>query len=362
MDTLEITLRIFGGIVLILLNAMFVLTEFGLTRLRQYDKEELEENPALDRAWEMTNKLEIYLTGCQLGISTTSVLLGVIFEPAVTKLIEPLITMFGFSSGTVKSISIVVGLIIINLAHKIWGEQAPTYFGVEKPIKAAKFGSGFLYWWTKIMYPFIIFGDGLAKWTLKLFGVEMTRSWVEQEGQSNDSEEKNNDNTQARTTTRTAIVDFLKEKTSLSKDRVDEIVKSYDIGNTPATKIMVKLKNVISLDESIDFQENIERIAQSKHSRYPLMNQSGKQYAGNIYVPSILLNYEALNTGKKKISSLTKGKMTRDCSISISELIDAFQSEDQELCMLLENNNVVGLVTLTDAIENVFGQLKDPLD
>lgn len=98
----------------------------------------MEEHKQLDRAWQMTEKLEIYLTGCQLGISATSILLGVIFEPAVTRLLEPVISVFGFSETATASISIVVGLVFINLVHKIWGEQAPTYFGVEQPLRAAE--------------------------------------------------------------------------------------------------------------------------------------------------------------------------------------------------------------------------------
>ena len=65
MESLEIGLRIFGGIVLIGVNAYFVAIEFALTRLRQYPKSELN-TPGLELAWDMTNDLEFYLTTCQV--------------------------------------------------------------------------------------------------------------------------------------------------------------------------------------------------------------------------------------------------------------------------------------------------------
>jgi CBS domain containing-hemolysin-like protein len=61
---IEMTFRLIGGIVLLLANAFFVAVEFALTRLRQYDYSEIKGDKSLERAWEMTERLEIYLTGC----------------------------------------------------------------------------------------------------------------------------------------------------------------------------------------------------------------------------------------------------------------------------------------------------------
>jgi len=178
---LELILRFAGGIFLILANAFFVITEFALTRVRQFDKEDFQGHPGLERAWQITEKLEIYLTGCQLGISSTSVLLGIVFEPAVTELIHPVVALFGISGGAASAVSITISVVLINLVHKIWGEQAPTYWGVEQPIRVLRYTAIPLHYWTRVTKPFILLGDGLAKWTLKLFGVTIERSWAEEE-------------------------------------------------------------------------------------------------------------------------------------------------------------------------------------
>jgi CBS domain containing-hemolysin-like protein len=118
--SLTIAFQLLGGVFLLAANAFFVAIEFALTRLRQYDKEELGDDPGLQRAWKMTEELEIHLTGCQVGITTTSILLGVIAEPGVTKLIQ-LIIPTGIGSFSSHSISIVLSLIIINFVHTVWG-------------------------------------------------------------------------------------------------------------------------------------------------------------------------------------------------------------------------------------------------
>jgi len=181
MTATELALRIAGGLALVAGNALFVLTEFALTRARHVGGDAFGDAPSLRRAWKMTEELEIYLTGCQLGISTMSVLLGVIAEPGVTALLRPAAGWLGLHGTALSVTSVVTSVALINLVHKVWGEQAPTYFGVEAPVKAARIGAPIVYVWTKVFYPLVLLGDGLAKATLRLFGVEVTRSWVNEE-------------------------------------------------------------------------------------------------------------------------------------------------------------------------------------
>jgi len=47
---------------------------------------------------------------------------------------------------------------------------------------------------------------------------------------------------------------------------------------------------------------------------------------------------------------------------SVSDAFDQFQAESQELALVIEDGEVVGLITATDAMEAVMGQLEDPLD
>ena len=89
MTPLEVGVRLLAGGALILANGFFVAIEFALTRVRQYSEAEFDE-PGLRRAWEMTDELEIYLTGCQVGITASSIAVGIVAEPALAALFEPL--------------------------------------------------------------------------------------------------------------------------------------------------------------------------------------------------------------------------------------------------------------------------------
>jgi CBS domain containing-hemolysin-like protein len=54
--------------------------------------------------------------------------------------------------------------------------------------------------------------------------------------------------------------------------------------------------------------------------------------------------------------------MTVSADTSVSDAIDRFQAERQELALVLADGETVGLLTATDALEAVMGELEDPLD
>lgn len=44
-----------------------------------------------------------------------------------------------------------------------------------------RYGAAPLYWFNRLISPLITLGDWVAKWTLRLFCVEMTGAWLETE-------------------------------------------------------------------------------------------------------------------------------------------------------------------------------------
>ncbi len=346
---LEIVFRLLGGIFLLIANAFFVAVEFALTRLRQYDANEIRGDKGLERAWEMTKKLEIYLTGCQVGITSTSILLGVVAEPAVTELIALLIDIDSIGSVSAHSVSIVISVVVINFVHTVWGEQAPTYFGVERAKTVSKYCASPLYWWTKSIYPVLYVGDWLTKGTLRLFGITMERSWMEEsieEGSKSDLKDK--------------MVELL-ERGNLSKDRRREVVNALEIDEMPVRDVMVPGAEIIFLSTQNSMSENMSCV-QSGKSRYPLCGETEDDALGVIYTSEMLANIEALSSDKMKLTDLCRPVMTVPPEMPVSELIDQFQNKNQELALIMENGTIQGLATLTDALEAIVGSAEDPMD
>ncbi|WP_338728716.1 hemolysin family protein [Haladaptatus sp. DJG-WS-42] len=362
MSEFTTALRLVGGLVLLLANAFFVTTEFSLTRVRQFSREEFS-GAGLDKAWEMTEKMEIYLSGCQVGITISSVGLGVVAEPAVATVFSGAFGLLGITSGGHTALSVAFALGMINIAHIVVGEQAPTYLGVERTKLVARYCAPVLYWWTKVMSPVIIVSDKIAKGLLGLFGVEIGRSWTDEEG---------SDGPSTRRELRSRVGDMLDEG-DLTDERRKEVMNALEIGTTPVYEVMVPRDSIVTLSTANSLEENLDIIAENPHGRFPLVGDSLEDFQGIVYAPALLQDLEAVTEGSVSLQSVAAEPLSIDGRTAVSEVIDTFQAENQELAFVTEvpdaaadaadvTGSVVGLVTATDAFEAITGDLEDPLD
>ena len=347
-------LRLLGGLGLLLGNGFFVTTEFAMTRVRQFDEGEfLGHGRGLKRAWKMTERLEIYLTGCQVGITICSVGLGVVAEPAVTAVMDPLLGAVGVTSGGHTTLSVLLALGVVNILHVVVGEQAPTYLGIERAKLVAGYGSGPLYVWTKLMYPVIIVADWVAKTLLGLFGIEISRSWTEAEAESGHATTR----AELRSEMGTSLAQL-----GVSEERQSEVINALDIGQMPVSEIAVDRDDIVAISTTDDFETNMDRIDGTPYVRFPLIGDSIESFVGVVYAPTLLHNYEALASGATTIEELATPPLTVSPDTAISDFIDRCQAENQELALVVSGDDVVGLLTATDAFEAITGELEDPMD
>jgi CBS domain containing-hemolysin-like protein len=347
MEPLEIGLRILGGIILIGVNAYFVAIEFALTRVRQYPESEFD-TPGLELAWEMTNDLEFYLTTCQVWISATSIALGIIAEPGLAALIEPV-----FENTTLASIGAgsLLGFLIINLVHLTHGEQTPTYLGVERSKQVARYGARPLYWFAKILAPAIWVGDSVAKATLGLFGIEMTQAWTETEKEV----------IETRADLRTRVGSVLKEG-ELAVERREEIMNALTIGEQSVREVMISPDDIVALSTEDSPEANFQKLEEYPHTRYPLVGEDLTDFRGIVYSPALFSHREKLSSDTGAFTELAAPTMTLSPDTDVSDAIDQFQTERQEMALVIEDGEVIGLVTVTDLLETIIGDIEDPLD
>jgi IMP dehydrogenase len=347
MSTAAVVVRLVAGIALILANGFFVAIEFALTRARQYPEAEFDE-PGLRRAWEMTDDLELYLTSCQVGITASSIAVGIVAEPALAALFEPL---FAGSALAGIGLGAVIAFLIINLVHLTHGEQTPTYLGVERTKFVCRYGATPLYWFYRLIAPLIRLGDGIAKWTLKLFGVEMTGAWLETE----------TDSIESRADLRNRLGSVLEEG-DLPEDRREEVLSALRIGDTTVEEVMLPTDDLVALSIADDAETNWERMAETPHTRYPVVGEDLTDFRGVLYTPRLARHREAFVDGDLDLESMASPPMTLSPDTTVSDAIDQFQAERQELALVVADGDVVGFLTVTDAVEEVMGDLRDPID
>jgi CBS domain containing-hemolysin-like protein len=98
------------------------------------------------------------------------------------------------------------------------------------------------------------------------------------------------------------------------------------------------------------------------HTRYPLVGEELTDFEGIVYFPVLAQHREALAEGEVDFAELAAPPMTLSPDVDVSDAIDQFQAESQELALVIEDGEVVGMVTVTDLLESVMGDVEDPLD
>ncbi len=222
---------------------------------------------------------------------------------------------------------------------------------MEKPLEVSALFAPVLYGWTWLAYPVIFVGDHLAKATLRLMGIQLTRSWTDE------GEEK----IQSRADLREHLGRLLSEG-ELSDERRKEVLNALDIEARTTRSIMIDRSDIRAIRVDRSFEENLELIDETRYARYPLIDNHPDRFLGIIYLPALLPNIKALRNGSLSWQEIAVEPMSVPADLPVSELVDRFQAERQEMAMVTEGENVVGLVTSTDALEAIIGELRDPYD
>lgn len=119
-------------VVIIILSAFFVASEFALMAAKQHRLERRAATVAGRAALKNSAELTLVLAGAQLGITVCTLALGAITKPAVHHALMPLLEA-GLPAGAADVAAFVLALIIVTFLHLVIGEMAPKSWAIAHP-------------------------------------------------------------------------------------------------------------------------------------------------------------------------------------------------------------------------------------
>src|SRR5215468_7708335 len=125
---------------LLLANAFFVAAEFAIVKVRGARIDDLAKrgSPLANVARKIIHNLDASLAAAQLGVTFASLGLGWVGEPAVARVVEPLLAVVGiWSPEVIHGVSFAVAFACITGLHIIVGEQMPKFLGIRHPQEVA---------------------------------------------------------------------------------------------------------------------------------------------------------------------------------------------------------------------------------
>lgn len=291
----------------------------------------------------VTSALDSYLSATQLGITLASLALGWIGEPALAIIIDPL---FGHwlkdDPILMHSVSIATAFTIITLLHVVFGELVPKSIAIQKTEAAVMLVVRPLYIFAKIFRPIIYIFDHLAALALKLIGIQPAH-----ESDLVHSEEE------------IKLIAGASQRGGIIDKTESEIIKNaVDFSDKIAREIMVPRQDMECLYLENSYEENLDIVKQTNHTRYPVCDEDKDNIVGMIHLRDILMK-----EGEKDITKMLREVLFVPESISVSEVLHTMKKRHIHMAIVIdEYGGTSGLISLEDVLEELVGDIQDEHD
>jgi len=341
---LFISLYLLSVVVLVFLNGFFVAAEFAMVKVRTSRLEALEaEGQWRARyALRILNQLNAYLSACQLGITLASLALGWIGEPAVAKLLTPLLSSF-LPEFAIQTISFIIAFSIITTFHITLGEQIPKTYAIRHAEAVTLWASIPMVIFYKLMFPFIWSLNGLSNWVLR-------RAGVEPEGETDT----------AHTDEEIRVIMQESHKSGyLDHTEIALMDNIFQFAETQAREIMIPRTEMACLYANLPFAETRKMVIELMHTRYPICDLDKDNIIGFVHIKDLMKADDELDDIRKVMRPM----LTVPESMSISMLLKQMQKQRTAMALLIdEYGGTSGLVTVEDILEEIVGEIHDEFD
>jgi len=334
-------------IILIALTAFFVASEFAVVKIRTSRVDQLvaEGNKKAVLAKKVVSDLDYYLSACQLGITVTALGLGALGKPTVERLLYPVFDYLNVSASISAVASYAIAFILVTFLHVVVGEMAPKTMAIQFSEKLTLLLSPPLYWFGKIMYPFIWALNGASRVILRGFGVKPAghdQAYSEDEikiimSQSYEGDENN-------------------------KTKLSYLENVFVFDERDAKDIMVPRTELVTLNQNMTYDDIIPILDEHNYSRYPVIEDGDKDnIVGVVNVKKILPDMVA--TRAHQLSEFVReipfvSEVTR-----IQDAMIKMQQERVHMAVVVdEYGGTAGILTMEDILEELVGEIRDEFD
>jgi CBS domain containing-hemolysin-like protein len=327
------------GLATLVVNAFFVGAEFALISVRRSQIEPYaEEGDRRARAvlWGLEH-VSALLAAAQLGITLCTLVLGVVAEPAIEHLLEPVFHALGVPAGAGRAVSFVIALVLATYLHMLLGEMVPKNVALAEPVRSALLLGPPLVALARALRPVIFTVNAFANGLLKLLRVEAR-------------------NEVAATFTDTELAEIVKDagEAGLIDDRAQErLHDALELGSRPVRDVVVPLERVVYARMGIT-PEELERLsADSGFSRFPVVDE-GRRIIGYLHVK------DALDAPRRdlpfRLRDMRPIARVRE-NTPLDDVLTAMRGSRTHLAAVLgADGRLAGLVTMADVLRELFGQ------
>ncbi|WP_425836682.1 hemolysin family protein [Streptomyces fractus] len=327
------------GLATLVVNAFFVGGEFALISVRRSQIEpHAEEGDRRARSvmWGLEH-VSALLAAAQLGITLCTLVLGIVAEPAIAHLLEPVFNAVGVPHGLVHPISFVIALTVATYLHMLLGEMVPKNIALAEPVRSALLLGPPLVAVARALRPVIFAINAFANGLLKLLRVE-----AKDEVTATFSDDE--------------LARMVKDSSEagLIDDRAQErLHDALELGRRPIKDVVLPIEKVVYARVGVT-PEELERLsAESGFSRFPVVDE-GRRIVGYLHVKDAL---DAMPRDLPfRVPDMRSIARVRETT-PLDDVLTAMRGSRTHVAAVLgADGRLAGLVTMEDVLRELFGQ------
>ena len=342
-------LFLLGVAVLVAANGFFVASEFALVRARQSRLEQLrdEGKRGASLALEQVDRIDEYLSACQLGITMASLGIGFLGEPAIASLLEdPLGSVV--SHGVAVAIAIAFAYVITTSLHITVGEQVPKIYSIFHAEGTARRVARPLYLFRAAFKPFIWLLNTASNWLLRLVGVDPRSAEFEEVTSSDDLK---------------LLIVQSAQGGKIDPGEAGMLSGVFHLHEQQARQVMTPIPAVVTVDLSETAETALQLMVDSGHTRLVVTeNFNTDRIKGIVHANSLVR--KLMNEGPQaSIESSVKDALIVPETKALDDLLADLQRERASMAVVVdEYGRTAGIVSVEDIIEEVVGEIADETD
>ncbi|MFJ8133131.1 hemolysin family protein [Streptomyces hydrogenans] len=325
----------------------FVAAEFSLTTVERGELEAAVERGERGAAGALkaVKSLTFQLSGAQLGITVTNLVVGMLSEPSIAALIKGPVEALGFSASVASSIALVIGTALSTVVLMVVGELVPKNWAISSPLAVAKVVATPQRVFTAAFKPLISHLNNTANRILRRLGMEP----AEELASARSPQEL------------VALARHSAKEGALEADTAELFVRTLNLAELTAENVMTPRVQVTALEVQATAEDVANATRATGLSRFPVYRGNLDTVVGIAHIKDVLA-IPAEQRRLRRVGDIAREPLLVPETLTVDKLLDRLSGKQTMAVVIDEYGGTAGVATLEDIVEEVVGEVRDEHD
>ena len=326
-------------IILIAINGIFSASELAFLKINKYElknKIKIHDKKAI-QINKILSDQSAFLSTIQISITLAGFLASAFAADYFADYFLQIINISFISSSTLRTILVIIITFILSYVTLIFGELVPKKIAINNPYKIACLFIGLISFVKTFFSPLIKLLTLSTNFICKIFKIK------ENEDKITEDEIKK-------------IILLGNTEGVIEEKEKDYILNIFNFNDIEVEKIITKKEDVVMIDINDDMKNILSTIKESKYTRFPVYDKN--EIIGILNVKDFILNYNELKDLRSIVRTVNKYEYTE----KIDDVFRMMQKNNEPISLIYNKKEMVGIVTIEDAIEEIVGNIFDEYD